>query len=191
VSTDRHGTAVRFADDFVFAIDVCAGPSREFQLMRAGRQYRVEATGGSLGGGSTRSEANAPGPDYGTEGRPDWPHKLAADRVQLAAERLFGQDFARANAEVLRRLPVVDQLAKAMATGGPTSLRAGQVAPSSVAVAAPGRSGGLVVSAFGAEGEDPNSPPEAVVDYYDVTRNSTLEEVEFGVLCNDTDPDGD
>jgi len=191
VSTGRHGTMVRFADDFVFAIDVSAGPSRDFQLMRDGRQYRTQATGASLDVGWAPFEADPSGGATEANGRPHWPRDLAADRIQLAAERLFGQDFAHANARVLRSLPVIDELARAMATGSPTSVRAGRVAPSSVAVAAPGRSGGLVVSASGAEGEDPNSPPEAVMDYYDVTRNSTLEEVEFGVLWNDTDPDGD
>jgi len=43
VSTGRHGTMVRFADDLMFAIDVSAGPSRDFQCPTCDKSCRLGA----------------------------------------------------------------------------------------------------------------------------------------------------
>jgi len=180
----RRGAAVRFADDLVFAIDVGAGLGREFQLTPRGGQDRAQAMHRPLDAGSTRSVVN---PSAGPELRSE----RATGRIQRAAKRLFGQEFANANAEVLRSFPLIDELAEAMVTGGLTSVRAGRVAPSHVAAGTVVSAGEPLVTSLWAEGEDPNNPPTAQDEYYDLPHDTMLDEYAPGVMWNDWDEPGD
>ncbi len=191
VAASRHGAVVQFAEDFLFAIDVHAGLTREFQMIQPEGRHRVQASGGPLGAGSPLEGTVSTVPTLKEIARQQRQNDLAVERIRNAVERLYGPDFAQAKAGLLTGRLMIDQLAETLAAGEATSLRAGRVAPLSVAVGPFERDEGLVASTFGAEGEDPNYPPWAGDDLYDVPDGATLIEGAPGVMWNDGDQDGD
>ncbi|MHC4405574.1 MAG: Ig-like domain-containing protein, partial [Planctomycetota bacterium] len=227
-STDRHDNVATYDTDWVFMVNVSQGPNRHFRLTRS------EAFSDAA---ETTHSTHHPQRDTS----PDYYRELAARRIHRAAERLFGEEFARLNADLLGNLPAVDELATALAAGQLTSVRAGRVALSSVpsglvsgqgsigggvlspastlslSVAAPGSAANELPTAKpatqdsdeaaaalpgmgyyaglggGAQtlGEEPNTPPEAEDDYYDLLHDTILEEYAPGVMWNDWDDDDD
>ncbi len=129
-------------------------------------------------------EGESPPPKLPPLRAPEDFRDLAVERIQQAVERLMG-DRVYSTSQDWSSVPVVDELAEALAFGGPFTLRLGLMRPTSAT-----DSGTSSVTASTTDYWY-NSPPEAYDDSYYTQHDTTINEPAPGVLWNDYDADGD